>query len=159
MRKRELKNEERRGHQNATHVIELSHGDIAAVTPDEWGVFWVPLLTLGAREIFCVVECEVIDGFRDSSDPAFDSTLMTIIDAGANYTFTGGIEMNRNSSGRKYRLKGDQTLYAEYPEGTIVYANIVISLGKSAADLDRGGANIYIRGQPDSTIVEEEIEK
>ena len=124
----------------ATHVIEVSADDLTEKTAN----------TSQAVEIFksdkpvlVEVVASISNGLKDTDDPAFNSTALTIGVSGAASALLASQEINANASGKVLTKAGAGKAAYEANKGII--ATFASMSGKKLADLDAGKVVILLK--------------
>lgn len=136
-----LTTDERAGHPGATHVAIIKHDDLtetAASTAQTKSP-----ATLAAYMACKLIEMQLKKPFRDSTDPAHNSTLVTIGDAGSATRFLASTELNANGTYIQQSL-GTGTEQT-YTAADAVACAFTPATGKNLAALNEGELRLYLR--------------
>lgn len=102
----------------------------------------VTLATLPAGSVVNFCATKLVRPFEDTTDTAFNTTTLTVGDAGSANRFLSSTELNEN--GTEVIYKGGASVGHAYASATAVRATFGSMTAKSLEDLDEGEVHIFL---------------
>lgn len=124
---------------NANVRRVITHEDLTETTANTAQV--IELMTKGAGKSVELVKSQVITPFQDASDAAFNTTPLTVGDAGDADRLLTSQEVNVNGTEVLVK-KGTGTVY-EPSSDTAINLTVGSMSGKSLSNIDTGEVHLY----------------
>lgn len=125
--------------EGATHVAVVDHTDLTQATANTAQV--IPAFTAAAGDLVRVVGTHLGETFEDTEDAAFNSTALTIGDAGSANRFLASQQLNENGT-EVISKAGEAASYA-YNTATAVNLTFGSMSAKSLSDINKGKLYVY----------------
>lgn len=133
---------EEQAEKKADLAVEFTHEDLTEATANTAQTLSPFTCKANDQAVECV-QAELKEAFEDTADAAFNSTAITIGDAGSAARLLASMELNKNGT-EVYLKAGTGTTYAPTSD-TVVTITVNSMTAKSLSSLNKGRAVAYFR--------------